>query len=52
MFAGPAAGAVRAGERKGWTAWGNQTEAYEIGWETYAHNSRREDAREWAEAAE
>jgi N6-adenosine-specific RNA methylase IME4 len=41
------------GSRDGWTAWGNQAEAYEIGWETYAHNSRSEGARgEWAEAAE
>ena len=40
------------GARPGWTAWGKQAEAYEIGWETYAHNSQREDAREWAEAAE
>jgi N6-adenosine-specific RNA methylase IME4 len=40
------------GARKGWTAWGNQAEEYEIGWETYAHNSRREDAPQWVEAAE
>ena len=40
------------GARPGWTAWGNQAEAYEIGWGTYAHNSQVEGAREWAEAAE
>ena len=40
------------GARDGWTAWGNQAEAYEIGWKTYAHNSRVEGAAEWAEAAE
>lgn len=28
------------GERKGWTAWNNQSEVYEIGRETYARNSR------------
>ncbi|WP_174278886.1 MT-A70 family methyltransferase [Sphingomonas bacterium] len=39
------------GARPGWTAWGNQAEDYEIGWETYAHHSRV-DVREWAEAAE
>lgn len=30
------------GTRPGWTAWGNQSDDYEITWETYAHNSRRE----------
>jgi N6-adenosine-specific RNA methylase IME4 len=49
---GPRLELFARGERKGWTAWGNQAEDYEIGWETYAHNSRRKDAREWAEAAE
>lgn len=29
------------GTRPGWTAWGNQAEVYEIGWDTYAHHSRR-----------
>lgn len=28
------------GGRKGWTVWGDQAESYEIGWKTYAHNSR------------
>ena len=49
---GPRLELFARGERKGWTAWGNRAEEYEIGWETYAHNSRREDAHEWAEAAE
>jgi N6-adenosine-specific RNA methylase IME4 len=49
---GPRLELFARGERKGWTAWGNQAEEYEIGWETYAHNSRVEGAREWAEAAE
>ena len=40
------------GARKGWMAWGNQADEYEIGWETYSHNSRRDMAREWVEAAE
>ncbi len=40
------------GARPGWSAWGNQAEEYEIGWETYAHNSRSEGAGDWAEAAE
>ena len=40
------------GARPGWTAWGNQTEGYEIGWDTYAHNSRVRGVDEWAEAAE
>jgi N6-adenosine-specific RNA methylase IME4 len=29
------------GPRRGWTVWGNQAEDYEIGWDTYAHNSQR-----------
>lgn len=40
------------GARKGWTAWGNQAEDYEIGWETYAHNSKNGDDYEMAHAAE
>lgn len=28
------------GTQPGWSAWGNQADEYEIGWETYAHNSR------------
>ena len=51
MLAWAEAGAVRSGECDGWAPWGNQAETYEIGWETYAHNSRREGAREWVEAA-
>ncbi len=49
---GPRLEMFARGARKGWTAWGNQAEDYEIGWDTYAHNSRRTDAVEWVEAAE
>lgn len=38
------------GTRPGWTTWGDQSENYEIGWDTYAHNSQAQS--EWAEAAE
>ena len=49
---GPRLELFARGERKGWTSWGNQAEDYEIGWDTYAHNSRREDNLVFAEAAE
>ena len=49
---GPRLELFARGPRKGWTAWGNQAEEYEIGWETYAHNSRSGGAVEWVEAAE
>ncbi|WP_174274881.1 MT-A70 family methyltransferase [Sphingomonas bacterium] len=49
---GPRLEMFARGARKGWTAWGNQAEEYEIGWDTYAHNSRRGGAVEWVEAAE
>jgi N6-adenosine-specific RNA methylase IME4 len=49
---GPRIELFARGERRGWTAWGNQAEEYEIGWDTYAHNSRRDNAVEWVEAAE
>lgn len=29
------------GTRAGWAAWGNQSAEYDIGWKTYANNSRR-----------
>ena len=29
------------GEREQWTAWGNQSDDYEISWHTYAHHSKR-----------
>ena len=48
---GPRLELFARGERKGWTAWGNQAEDFEIGWETYAHNSRSGGAVEWVEAA-
>lgn len=28
------------GPRKGWTVWGNQSEAYELTWDTYANHSQ------------
>jgi N6-adenosine-specific RNA methylase IME4 len=41
------------GTRAGWKTWGDQAEEYEIGWKTYAHNSRAGDDDEWLpEAAE
>ena len=40
------------GPRKGWTVWGNQAEDYEIGWDTYAHDSRVGGEVVWGEAAE
>lgn len=49
---GPMLELFARGARKGWTAWGNQAEEYEIGWDTYAHNSRTGAAQEWLEAAE
>lgn len=30
------------GGRKGWSAWGNQADNYELGWDTYKHNSINE----------
>lgn len=32
------------GTRPGWTAWGNQSDDYDITWETCGHNSKRESA--------
>ena len=49
---GPRLELFARGVRKGWTAWGNQAEEYEIGWDTYAHNSRRGGAVACVEAAE
>lgn len=34
------------GTRPGWFGWGNQSDDYEITWETYAHHSRRTLAAE------
>jgi N6-adenosine-specific RNA methylase IME4 len=39
------------GTRTNWTAWGNQAEEYEIGWDTYANHSRS-DQRSLPLAAE
>ncbi|NIJ09034.1 N6-adenosine-specific RNA methylase IME4 [Sphingomonas vulcanisoli] len=49
---GPRLEMFARGARKGWTAWGNQADDYEIGWDTYAHNSRRTVDANWVEAAE
>ena len=49
---GPRLELFARGSRPGWTAWGNQADDYEIGWETYAHNSQRGGERVWAEPAE
>lgn len=38
--AGPRLDLFARRAREGWTAWGNQAEDYEIGWETYADNNR------------
>jgi N6-adenosine-specific RNA methylase IME4 len=32
------------GPRAGWTVWGNQAAAYQLDWQTYAHNSHSETA--------
>ena len=40
------------GTRTGWETWGNQAEEYEIGWDTYAHNSQKDGEMVWVEAAE
>lgn len=39
--AGPYLELFARGTRPGWTTWGNQSEDYEITWDTYAHNSQR-----------
>jgi N6-adenosine-specific RNA methylase IME4 len=31
------------GRRKNWSGWGNQAEDYTISWDTYAHNSQRDN---------
>ena len=37
---GPRLEMFARGSRPGWRTWGNQADDYEIGWDTYAHNSR------------
>ena len=32
------------GTRPNWSAWGNQADAYDVTWATYANHSRRDDA--------
>lgn len=39
--AGPYLELFARGTRPGWATWGNQSEDYEITWDTYAHNSQR-----------
>lgn len=39
---GPRIELFARGARPGWTAWGNEAEAYAPGWKTYAHNSASE----------
>lgn len=41
---GPRLELFARGKRNGWSAWGDQAERYEIGWDTYGHNSRTEAA--------
>lgn len=48
---GPRLELFARGSRKGWQSWGNQAENYEIGWDTYANNSRS-PTLPWADAAE
>jgi len=38
---GPRLELFARGTRKGWSAWGNQAEDYDITWNTYAHHSQR-----------
>jgi len=33
------------GTRPGWSAWGNESEKYDITWDTYAHHSKAEQLR-------
>jgi N6-adenosine-specific RNA methylase IME4 len=40
---GPRLEIFARGARPGWRVWGNEAEEYEIGWETYSHNSRVQD---------
>ncbi|MGI4880593.1 MAG: MT-A70 family methyltransferase [Janthinobacterium lividum] len=47
---GPRLELFARGQRDGWQSWGNQAEDYRIDWDTYANNSRTEQA--WATAAE
>lgn len=43
--AGPYLELFARGTRKGWTAWGNQADAYEPTWKTYANHSQAEPKR-------
>ena len=42
---GPKIELFSRGQRKGWQAWGNQAEAYDISWPTYVNNSATKMAK-------
>lgn len=42
---GPRLELFARGGRPNWEAWGNQAEVYDIGWATYAHNSKQDRKR-------
>lgn len=42
---GPRLEVFARGSRPDWDTWGNQADVYDIGWATYAHNSKRERKR-------
>jgi N6-adenosine-specific RNA methylase IME4 len=50
---GPRLEIFARGSRKGWHTWGDQADDYQIGWDTYSHNSETDQDQAWvAEAAE
>jgi N6-adenosine-specific RNA methylase IME4 len=42
---GPRLELFARGSRPHWEAWGNQADVYDIGWATYAHNSKQDRKR-------
>jgi N6-adenosine-specific RNA methylase IME4 len=42
---GPRLELFARGSRQHWESWGNQAEVYDIGWATYAHNSKQDRRR-------
>lgn len=42
---GPRLELFARGSRPEWNSWGNQAEVYDIGWATYAHNSKQDRKR-------
>ena len=42
---GPMLEIFARGPRKGWEAWGNQAEVYEIDWKTYSYNSEKDEKK-------